>query len=301
MGRDIYQMNNQNIPNTNDGTITIRFDIDTITCLEQGVPELLDIAKKEDIQFTFFVNMGRAVSYAPVVKQYLSRSTHLENQKAKAAHLSPLQKLGIHDWLRTVLLNPFVGKSRPDLLKRVVAEGHDLGLHGGRNHGLWHHDSGNWTYSEILADLDWGLNTMINCGLPRPKMFASPGFTHPNALNTALKQRGFTVVADEHLIGAALFPSIQDNAEPPFTANTGIVAEPGGVGFFENWYAKQKTQHEMLSLLQKLKSEGTSYMCYDHPAFSAGEGRSLLIQFIRLWKSTGGSFAKLSSIAPRRA
>ena len=68
-------MNIQNIPDRNGGLITIRFDIDTITCLEQGVPELLSIAKEEDIRFSFFVNMGKAVSYTPVVKRYLSRST----------------------------------------------------------------------------------------------------------------------------------------------------------------------------------------------------------------------------------
>ncbi|WP_428397771.1 polysaccharide deacetylase family protein [Marinobacter salarius] len=291
-------MKNQILPNTNGGIITIRFDIDTITCLERGVPELLDIAKKEGIQFTFFVNMGRAVSYAPVVKRYLSRRNHSGIQEEKAAHFSPLQKLGIRDWMRTVILNPRVGKSRPDLLKRIVAEGHDLGLHGGRNHGLWHHDSRSWTLSEILAELDWGLNAMISCGLPRPKMFASPGFTHPKALNAALEQKGFTVVADEHLIGAALFSPTQETTGLPLRANTGIVAEPGGVGFFENWYAKQKTRSEMLSLLQKLKSESANYMCYDHPAFSASEGRSLLLQFIHLWKSAGGRFAKLSSIEP---
>ena len=127
-------------------------------------------------------------------------------------------------------------------------------------------------------------------------MFASPGFTHPKALNAALKHHGFTLVADEHLVGETVLSTPHNISESPFNANTGIVAEPGGVGFFENWYAKRKTQDQMLSLFQKLKSEGTHYMCYDHPAFSAAEGRALLIQFIHLWRSIGGNFAKLSSI-----
>lgn len=42
--------------------VVFRFDIDSHVCMKQGVPMLLDISKKHDVQFTFFLNAGRAVS-----------------------------------------------------------------------------------------------------------------------------------------------------------------------------------------------------------------------------------------------
>jgi hypothetical protein len=276
--------------------ITIRFDIDTITCLNRGVPELLKIAQEENIKFTFFVNMGEAVGYSPVIKNFLSTRRKKTISHPRARQFSSLEKLGVIDWLRTVLLNPKVGLNGAKHLRRIISSGHDLGLHGGRNHGLWHHCSKNWSHSQLISELDWGIQAMRSCGLPQPKMFSSPGFNSPDMLSQALLQKNFELIADKHEFNSSI---IMDNSHKTLgliEASTGLLGEPGGVGFFENWIAEGKSHQDMYALLSRIYNSGQAIMCYDHPTFTSDQGEALFRSFIQNWKLMGGAFSKLSSV-----
>ena len=112
----------------NAAKLAIRFDIDTSVCLHTGVPSLLELAKQCGVQFTFFVNMGRAVDFGTII-------TRREQDVARADRLPAREKLGIAGLMQTVLLNPQVGLSGIPVLEQLISLGHELGLHGGRNHG----------------------------------------------------------------------------------------------------------------------------------------------------------------------
>ena len=50
-------------------TVSFRFDIDTLTCIKSGVPKLIEISKKHNIEFTFFINFGKSINRKEVLRK----------------------------------------------------------------------------------------------------------------------------------------------------------------------------------------------------------------------------------------
>ena len=110
-----------------------RFDVDTPKCIQTGIPNLIGLSKELDVPFTFFVNMGRGTSRWSFIKKIFSprnNSTTDSTQK-----LSNLNKLGLWNYLFMALANPKVGNSYPGIIQSLEKAGHEVGLHGGSNHG----------------------------------------------------------------------------------------------------------------------------------------------------------------------
>jgi len=274
--------------------LILRFDIDTVTCMRRGVPRLLDIGKKQDVRFTFFANMGRAVSYPALIRRRLQniQDTQL---LIPAKKLTSLQKLGLRDWLITVVLNPRVGLNTPVLLRAIIEEGHDLGLHGGANHGTWHHESKGWSRQKLQSEIEWGLLAMRTAGLPRPKTFASPGFTSPEQLTEVLEDLTFEMMADSHVYGRSAL-GLKKAATVLKNVNTGLLGEPGGVGCLEHWTASKLSRSEVKDRLKPCFDTGHDFILYDHPAFIASVDSSLLNFVIDRWRNWGGQITPLSQL-----
>lgn len=279
---------------TSSSKLILRFDIDTVTCIRQGIPRLLDIGQKHNAHFTFFANMGRAVSYSTIFRKRIGKSTN-KQQIIPAEKLSSRQKLGISGWLATVLFNPRVGNNSPLILKELVDHGHDLGLHGGANHGAWHHDSQTWPIERLRDEIAWGIHAMSEARLPRPKMFASPGFTSPPDLPNVLEELGFEFLADDHRAG---LPAFTDDTQSSglLKVNTGLIGEPGGVGCLEHWKAAGLSRTTIISILDRCIDYGGDFILYDHPAYVARVGGDDLDFVINAWRERSGKIAKLSDI-----
>ncbi len=173
--------------------IYLRFDIDTISCMIRGVPRLLALAEKYACRFTFFVNMGRSVD----LKESLfgSPARTLQNVSGTAAKVSALRKLGGWDFTRTVLLNPRVGSRRLRTLHRLRGEGHELGLHGGSNHGTWQrlgHTATRATFEKWLMPT----HERFVREFGQPAGFASPGANSNDALYPLLRELGYRYASD---------------------------------------------------------------------------------------------------------
>lgn len=177
----------------NSRTIFLRFDIDTITCIEQGVPRLIRLAADYDIHFTFFANMGRSISRVENFLRTPARTAH--NLTGTAQKISVLKKLGVIDILRTVLFNPQVGFRHLDRLKSIADHGHELGLHGGDNHAVWQRNADQAGIEQIR---DWLLATHDRFSrlFGPPVGFASPGTTHSDRVYEVLRELGYAYVSD---------------------------------------------------------------------------------------------------------
>ena len=82
-----------------------RFDVDTHRCLDRGVPNLIKLGKELEVPFTFFVNMGRAVSRMNYFRKIFKKNS------VGVAKLSNLDKLGLRDFFIASILNPKVGNN----------------------------------------------------------------------------------------------------------------------------------------------------------------------------------------------
>ena len=131
------------------------------------------MGREVDARFTFFVNMGRAVDRC---------ATLLATGGGKgAAQLSAREKLGLPGYLIAAVLNPKVGAGRPGIIRRALREGHEVGLHGGRNHGTWQAGARKWNARRIAREVGYGLTEMQKAigPLERVRGFASPGWVGP--------------------------------------------------------------------------------------------------------------------------
>jgi peptidoglycan/xylan/chitin deacetylase (PgdA/CDA1 family) len=166
--------------------------------------------------------------------------------------------------VETLLLNPRVGAADPEIIRRFDAGGHEIGLHGGRNHATWASAAPTWPAARVTEELEWGLATLARAGV-RPQGFASPAWRGGELIDTVLAELGFRYVADEHGPGQAI-----TLREPLPSIRTAISAEPGGVGYVESARAAGLSDREFAAgFRERLLSSGPVAIAYDHP-FWAG-------------------------------
>jgi peptidoglycan/xylan/chitin deacetylase (PgdA/CDA1 family) len=275
--------------------VALRFDVDTFQCMHQGVPRLLELAKHYEVPITFFVNMGRAVSYREILRKLGQRRYPDDIAPGTTPKISPVKKIGLRGILYTLLANPRVGLSSR-LLTEIESRGHEIGLHGGRNHATWQNNAHAWTTERLNKELHWGLAAMKNAGVGPPRSFASPGWNSPNALPALLMQNDFTVIADCNGIdhngrdGGQSITRLR-------SINTNLVGQPGGVGYLESCAARQLTFKDMAAEARQALDRFTDVVIYDHPAYAAGLGFARLQTLIEALQDHNGQFLTIEQMA----
>jgi len=238
---------------------------------------------------TFYVNMGRAVDLSGALQRRFRARRQSEELVIKK---SIIEKLGFWGVLRALFTNPKVGSSYPLILQRIVQEKHELGLHGGRNHGSWQTYALDWDIDRLKGEIAWGVQQMNDAELPSPDSFASPGWVSPSSLSS-IRELGFSLLADMHDPELPAYIA-DDNALR--TVNTNIIGTPGGVGWFESMDARGISYDQLLSIaLERIEQHGTA-MLYDHPCYMIGK-IDLVRQFIVDLKSRGVEFLTAKSIS----
>lgn len=266
----------------------MRFDVDTEACMVEGVPRLLDLADRLGVRFTFFFNMGRAVSRRRMLSGLLGRGA---SSRPSAAKLSPLQKLGVRGYLRTALLNPLVGAAHPEILREAHERGHEVGLHGGSNHACWQAEGTAWDERRLAQEVEYGLAALRQAGVPTT-LFSSPGWQGSPALNRVLANKGFRLVADAH--GRRRDALVRkDPASGLIEVSTNLLGEPGGVGYLEHLYASGGTMTVAIAAL----AESEVSVAYDHPVFAGGRGMGLLERLLDVVREQGFSIVTLGRLA----
>lgn len=192
------------------GVLALRFDVDSVVCVEQGIPKLRDVADRLGVRFTFFVNMGYSFNASLYARHALSKA-----ERPRRDALPVTKKLGWSGVLRTVLLNPRLGERYRRTFDELFRDGHELGLHGGTDHVVW---------QRSLERLDGGaLDRLYGPAYSRfaerygrPVGFASPGFVYDERVLEIIDRDGFVYASDM-------------SGEEPFKP------ERAGGGYFEHY------------------------------------------------------------------
>ncbi len=256
--------------------LALRFDVDTHKCITSGVDNLLDLAKKYDNKFTFYVNTGRSVHpYSTFTSMLHSKK---DNHVSKSApSLSAFNKLGAYDYLYAAIVNPVIADYGKRQIQRIIDEGHELGLHGGRNHELWYQKYDEWSLESIRSEVQWGLDKLSEFGAPSVSGFASPHWKSNNKLAKVLKEFGFKYYSDLHgTKSVKISNKVIDNV------SVNISGEPGGVGYFEYASASGMSDEQVIvDLFSRVGSTKYSIV-YDHPYYS-GVAKIALIEKVLLF------------------
>ena len=113
--------------------IALKIDVDTRRGMDEGVPRLLDTLARAGIRATFFVTMGPDNSGRAALRVFRRKGF-----AGKMVRTNALRMYGLRTALSgTLLPSRPVGSGRPDLMKAIVAAGHEAGVHGW-DHVFWH-------------------------------------------------------------------------------------------------------------------------------------------------------------------
>ena len=272
-----------------------RFDVDTPKCIKKGVPNLISLSKKLDVPFTFFINMGRGTSRWSFIKKIIPfGSKSIPHTTFK---LSNLKKLGLWDYFIMALFNPQVGNSHPHIIKSLKKAGHEVGLHGGSNHGEWQNESHSWGNQKFFKEIIPALNSLTKFLGERPLGFSSPGWCGSNDLNTILESLDFHYVADAHGENLKTITYAQ-NTLNLLQVPTNILGN-GGVAYLENLRARNMNDNEILKDFSSKLDERFFAVLYDHPYYAGIQELPMMEMMVDLVRSKGFQIVTLKTLVEK--
>ncbi len=267
-----------------------RFDVDTHKCLRDGVPNLLKLADELNVKFTFFINFGQAIDHISFIKNKIRRS-----KDTNIKTISAFKKLGLKNSLQVVLFNPFIGKSYPNILRKILKSGNEIGLHGGKNHEAWLRHAKKWPVERTIDELHWGYKQLKNT-IKKERIFgfASPGFNGSDDINKILSQLGFSYVSDTYSNKPIEKISSNYNFKNIPTNITG----DGGSGYIEHCRASGMNDTEILSdFKKKLQARNKLAIVYDHPYYAGTKSLNLVKEMIGEVKKMGYNIVTMKEIS----
>lgn len=161
----------------------IRIDLESQRGIRDGLPRILKLFKKHNVKGSFYLTMGGESNIFEILKN---------RGKLKTAGTRKIKLWTIKDKLRMVLMPTDFVKKNKVLLKRIINEEHELGLHG------WKHLE--WTRNLDEVDVEKRLNQMIyrykRYFGTYPRSWTSPGFNINKRVLLKLKKKGITHISD---------------------------------------------------------------------------------------------------------
>ena len=273
--------------------ISFRFDVDTHKCIQAGIPNLIHLAKELDVPFTFFINMGRGTSRRSFIKKIFSPGNGSTASSTKK--LSNLNKLGLWDYLVMALANPRVGASHPDIIQALDAAGHEVGLHGGSNHGRWQNESRDWEKQKLLGEINPALDSLVRWLGKKPVGFSSPGWQGSDELYGILESLGFLYVADAHGESIKSITHVQAVSNL-LQVPTNILGEPGGIAYLENLRARGMDDQAILKDFSSQLDRRSLAVVYDHPYYAGIRELRMLVAMVGLARSKGFQVVTLETL-----
>ncbi len=148
----------------------LRIDVDTRLGLQEGVPRLLELFRRYSVQASFFVTFGPDHSGRAIRRIF--RPSFI----AKMWRTNPFRLYGFKTLLAGTLLPSLpVGEGEPALLKDIVAEGHELGIHG-YDHVRWQDQLDGMEEAEIETEMSKAFDAYERIVGSCPVGSAAPGW-----------------------------------------------------------------------------------------------------------------------------
>jgi peptidoglycan/xylan/chitin deacetylase (PgdA/CDA1 family) len=110
----------------------IKIDVDTYHGMKNGVPRLLDILENHEIKSTFFLSIGPDASGRAIL-QLVKNPRFLK----KMVRTNAVGLYGLRTALYgTVLPSPMIALSFPEIVRQIIAQGHEVQFHAW-DHRRW--------------------------------------------------------------------------------------------------------------------------------------------------------------------
>lgn len=264
--------------------IGLKVDVDTFEGMKNGVPALLDLLRQFNIKASFFVPMGKDHT-GRTVKRVFTRKGFLK----KANRVGVLQTYGIRTLMHGLLLpGPEIAKKNRSTLNEIVAQGHEVGIHG-HDHVDWHDHVKEWDMTKTSAVLNRACRTYEDLLGRKARSFAAPGWMINAHALRFFENNGFLYSSDTR--GSSPFLPVMGDSHPdvlqiPTTLPT--LDEVVGLAGYE---PHSLARHFIDSL-----NEGLNILTV-HTELEGKRWGGFLKDFIRLAIDQGFTYMRLMDIA----
>ena len=160
---------------------SLRIDLESQKGIEEGLPRILNLLAKYNIKASFYITMGGESNIWDLVRY---RKKLPGERKIKVFSKRELLRMAF-------LPKDFIDENKRNL-KRILEEGHELGIHG------WKHRS--WTRALERINIEKQINLSIKKYWAlfgtKPISFCSPAFRINKKVVDILDKKDFKVISD---------------------------------------------------------------------------------------------------------
>jgi undecaprenyl phosphate-alpha-L-ara4FN deformylase len=188
--------------------LALKVDVDTLVGYREGVPALLDMLGVAGVPASFFVAMGPDHSGRAIRRLFTHKGFLQKMLRTGAPRLYGLKTM----LYGTLLPGPAIAASVPDLLRDIVAAGHELGIHG-YDHVLWQDRLPNLSFPAVAAEINRAQKVFTEILGYRAISFAAPGWQCTPAALAALVAEHFYYISNTRGY-APYFPATPERAWP---------------------------------------------------------------------------------------
>ena len=238
----------------------IRIDVDSARDVAL-LPELLDLLLLLDVKATFFVTTGPDRLALNLFKYITNPRSSIRFIKSK-----PL-RYGSHS-LNGLLRKTQVETACPEVLLRILKEGHEIGLHG-YDHYAWIRNLRSMDETRIKELISNGLEALKAVTGADIRGFASPGFTVTNAFLRAIDALGFDYSSDfkSNKPMSPFYPQTETKGDSVLQ----VPVSMDSIGeLFIAGYSDSQIKAKMCKNMDVWHAKRVPFVIYAHPAHEVG-------------------------------
>ncbi|OGP20834.1 MAG: hypothetical protein A2038_14745 [Deltaproteobacteria bacterium GWA2_57_13] len=170
--------------------LAIRVDVDTNVGIREGVPRLLELFRQYALRVSFFVSFGPDRSGRAIRR--LWRPSFL----LKMVRTNPVRLYGLRTLLSgTLLPSKPIGEGEPELLRSILQEGHEIGIHG-YDHVRWQDGIESMQQGDIESELKKSMDAYWRIFGKHPLSTAAPGWRCTSLSLEVQERLGFLYASD---------------------------------------------------------------------------------------------------------
>ncbi len=170
--------------------LALKVDVDTHDGLARGVPAIAELLDKRGVRASFFIACG---------PDRMGRRIARLLDPRFAAKLLRTRAITVYGW-RTLLSGTLlpsrpIATAFPDTLRRLVAEGHEVAVHG-YDHARWQDHLPRLSEAQVRTEVMRAATVLRGVLGTDPRGFAAPGWRCTRASLAAVDAAGFAYRSD---------------------------------------------------------------------------------------------------------
>ncbi len=254
----------------------LKIDVDTYQGMKLGVPRLLSLLRENDLRATFYLSIGPDASGRAVLQMLKNPSFLKKMVRTRAASL-----YGFRTALYgTLLPSPKIALSFPELVRRILAEGHEAQFHAW-DHRRWQDELTVRPEGWIREWFSRGIDGFEALTGKRPTSFGAPAWLIDDRVLSIVRDFRFDYLSCTR-------------AKTPFIhEGMGLVEIPSDLPCFEET-GMQEGERVIVSRL----TEGGIHVLPVHAEVEGGLMSENFVRLIRAAKELGYRLLPLCDILP---